>query len=239
MKSELRSQLVRAKYVKGEATLEKIREACLHEITTRGYHRTSVCEVVRRANLTRGAFYNYWNSLDDCLADLIIAIRDSVRGDPDVLEFQDRLQETSAVVRKVKTSLFLVLEKQNRYVYLPLALLQEKGLPNQDLLALLHEYVSLVREEWAAAVREDQREGNVIPGLDPETIAVVIMNMFGGIVHNTELRFREMSDGLIDGLTLFLNGCLTETYREQHPLKALVPPSFHYRKPIVIKGGSP
>ena len=64
MKSELRSQLVRAKYVKGEATLEKIREACLHEITTRGYHRTSVCEVVRRANLTRGAFYNYWNSLD-------------------------------------------------------------------------------------------------------------------------------------------------------------------------------
>lgn len=234
-KSRVRSQLVKAKYVKGEATLEKIREACLEEITLRGYHRTSVCEIVRRANLTRGAFYNYWNSLDDCLADLVLAIRESLQNDPDRIDYEKSLEDKSEMVRRVKANLFIILEKKRRQAYLPIALLQEKGLPGDDLKELLHDYVNRVKEEWHAVIQHDQEQGYILPDLDAEAVAVGIMNSIGGIIHNSELKFRELSQPLENALILFLNACLTESYRREYPLSELLPINFSYKKPVVVK----
>ena len=63
--------MISARYGRGEATLKKMRVAVLESIYANGFHQTTICEIVRRAKLTRGAFYNYWDSLHDCLADII------------------------------------------------------------------------------------------------------------------------------------------------------------------------
>ena len=236
--SNVRSKLVRAKYLKGEATLEKIREAALDEITARGYHRTSVCEIVKRANLTRGAFYNYWSSLDDCLADLILAIDEGVKNNPRAIEYYDSLTDPSETIKKVKLSLNLVLEDKFRFILLPTLLLQEKGLPDEGLKELLKDYMGRVKDEWLAVIKQDQENAYIIPGLDPETVAMGIMNLMGGIFHNSELKFREFSQPMENALILFLLASLTEDYREQHRLKSLLPANFSYKQPIVLEGGA-
>ncbi len=212
-----RSQLVRAKYVKGEATLEKIRDACMEEIISFGYHRTSVCEIVRRANLTRGAFYNYWTSLDDCLADLILAIREIVKNDEDAIEYHNRLNDPSATVKKIRVVHYLLSEKKSRFILLPMALLQEKTIANQELKDLLRNYLLTVKGEYLSVISEDQAAGIIRPEIDPEIVAAAILNFFKGIFEKNVLEFDEFNESLESAFALFLSSCLAPDYLAEHP----------------------
>src|SRR5512135_3555451 len=84
---------VQAKYLKGEITLDRMRQAAIQEISEKGYHRTSVCEIVRRAKLTRGAFYNYWNTLDECVIDIIHSVKDTAEKNPVAHELAEKITD--------------------------------------------------------------------------------------------------------------------------------------------------
>ncbi|MEQ9362729.1 MAG: TetR/AcrR family transcriptional regulator [Leptospirales bacterium] len=213
-----RSQLVRAKYVKGEATLEKIREACMEEIISFGYHRTSVCEIVRRANLTRGAFYNYWTSLDDCLADLILAIREIVKNDEDAIEYHSKLNDPSATVKKIRVVHYLLQQKKSPFMLLPMALLQEKTIAIQELKDLLRTYLLTVKSEYLSVLSEDQSAGIIRPEIDIEVVAAAILNFFKGIFEKNVLEFDEFTEPLETAFALFLSSCLAPDYLADHPI---------------------
>ena len=217
-----RSQQVRAKYVKGEATLEKIREACMEEIISFGYHRTSVCEIVRRANLTRGAFYNYWTSLDDCLADLILAIREIIKTDEDAAQFGSTLNDPSATVKKIRVVHYLLRRKNSRYMRLPMALLQEKTIPSQELKDLLRTYLLNVKAEYLAEIEADQAAGILRDDIQPDTVAVAILNFFKGIFEKNVLEFDEFTEPLETAFEVFLSACFTPEYLEKHPLQGFL-----------------
>lgn len=215
-----RSQLIRAKYVKGEATLEKIREACLEEIIAFGYQRTSVCEIVRRANLTRGAFYNYWTSLDDCLADLISNIRELVQTDEDAVEFSKTIAgDPSATMRKIRLAFHSFEEKQSRFLLLPLALLQEKNIANEELKNILRDYLLRVMGEYVDVVQEDQEAGIIDPELESDVLAVALMNFFKGIFEKNVLAFDEFRVPIRKAMMLFLEGALSTEYLKDHPIQ--------------------
>ncbi|MCR9141272.1 MAG: TetR/AcrR family transcriptional regulator [bacterium] len=213
-----RSQLVRAKYVKGEATLEKIREACMEEIISFGYHRTSVCEIVRRANLTRGAFYNYWTSLDDCLADLILAIREIVKNDEDAIEYHSKLNDPSATVKKIRVVHYLLQQKKSPYMLLPMALLQEKTIANQELKDLLRTYLLTVKSEYLSVLNEDQAAGLLRDDIDTEVVSAAILNFFKGIFEKNVLEFDEFTEPLEAAFAHFLGSCLAPDYLAEHPI---------------------
>ncbi len=217
-----RSQQVRAKYVKGEATLEKIREACMEEIISFGYHRTSVCEIVRRANLTRGAFYNYWTSLDDCLADLILAIREIVQNDESALQYYNTLSEPSATVKRIRMVHYLLAQKKSRYVLLPMALFQEKNIPNQELKDLLRSYLLTVKGEYLEVLEEDRAAGILRADVEPETVASGVLNFFKGIFEQNVLEFDEFREPLESAFELFLEGSMSPEYVAQHPIKGVL-----------------
>ncbi len=215
-----RSQLIRAKYVKGEATLEKIREACLEEIIAFGYQRTSVCEIVRRANLTRGAFYNYWTSLDDCLADLISNIRELVQTDEDAVEFSKTIaDDPSATVRKIRLAFYSFEEKQSRFLLLPLALLQEKNIANEELKNILRDYLMRVKGEYVEVIQADQEAGIIDPELEADVLAVALMNFFKGIFEKNVLAFDEFRVPIRKAMMLFLESSLSTDYLKDHPIQ--------------------
>ena len=216
-----RSQLVRAKYVKGEATLEKIRDACMEEIISFGYHRTSVCEIVRRANLTRGAFYNYWTSLDDCLSDLILAIREIVKNDEDAIEYHKKLNDPSATIKKIRVVHYLLQQKKSRYIQLPMALFQEKTISNQELKNLLRDYILTVKAEYLSVIEEDQTAGIIRYELEAETIAAAILNFFKGIFEKNVLEFDEFREPTESAFKIFLSAILTPEYIAKHPIDDL------------------
>lgn len=236
---QARSKLVRAKYVKGEATLEKIREACMEEIITRGYHHTSVCEIVRRARLTRGAFYNYWVSLDDCIADLILAVREIVRNDAETKQFAETLDEPSELLKKLRVLLYFVLEKNYKYLVFPLSLLSEKDLANQELRALLAEYVESAREEWTEVVRLDQQSGLIRADLDAGAIAVGNMTFIRGMLDNSVLKFDSFVEPAKQSYLLFLRSVMTDRYLQENDLDDIFPERFDfYRRPTLAEAAA-
>ncbi len=220
---QARNKLVRAKYVKGEATLEKIREACMEEIVTRGYHHTSVCEIVRRARLTRGAFYNYWVSLDDCIADLLLVVREIVRNDPDAVRFAEQLEEPSEILKKMRTMLHLVLDRGSRYPLFPIALMTEKDLGNQELKQLLKDYVASVQQEWTAVVRADQESGIVRRDIDPATAAAGIMVFMRSLLDQAVMLPDYQVERMRESFLLYLGALLSEGYRERAALERVMP----------------
>ena len=236
MKPMQQSTMVKAKYTKGEATLDKIREATLEEIISRGYHRTSVCDIVKRAKMTRGAFYNYWPSLDACLSDLILAMQESIRNNPDAVSYYNELSDPSETIKKVKLTMYLVLSDKYRFILLPASLLQEKDLPGDALKQHLRDYMDDLNQEWIEVIQRDQEKHYIIPGLDPQTIASGIMNLMTGFFHNCELHYNEFSKPMENALILFLLASLTENYREEHRLKTLLPEDHTlYTRPVLVK----
>ncbi|MCB1174658.1 MAG: TetR/AcrR family transcriptional regulator [Leptospiraceae bacterium] len=215
--------IVKAKYSKGEQTLRKIREAALQAILSRGYHRTSVCELVKQSKLTRGAFYNYYNSLDDCLSDLIAAMQESIRNHPDAIEYYQSLPDPSLTVKKVKLTMYLVIANKYRFILLPSVLLQEKDLPASGLRRQLETYMQQWNLEWLEVIKADQDSRAILPSLAPETIAAGIMNLLTGFFHNCEQNFQAFNTPMEQALVLFLLATLTEEYRENNRLKRLLP----------------
>ncbi|MBX7058909.1 MAG: TetR/AcrR family transcriptional regulator [Leptospirales bacterium] len=226
MQKENGRKLVRAKYTKGEATLEKIRDACLDEIINRGYHHTSVCEIVRRAQLTRGAFYNYWVSLDHCISDLLLVIREIVADDKELMRYQNSLSDESALVRKVRGILYYVRERQMRYPLLPLSLLNEKDLNNDELQTILIDYCAQVQGEYHAAIQADEESGLLKSGVDSAASAVTVMLFLRGLLEVNVVRPPSLLENLEKGFAAYLGGLFSDEYLQRCPIGSLAQPAL-------------
>lgn len=213
---------IRARYEKGEITLRKIRDAAISEISEKGYHRTSVCEIVRKANLTRGAFYNYWDSLDDCLVDLLNAIPEESEEDQKYQKAASRIQHPSMTIRSIMQLLTLVMKKNWRAGYVLLALMQEKDLPGKALKKKIRESMDQVIGQWIELIEEDKKSKTIRPDVDSKMLAVAIMSQMSSILHLWELKYAEMRTLQENAFQHMLDSVLSDACKKNHPLKSLV-----------------
>ncbi len=215
---------VKAKYLKGEATLEKLRQAAIQEVTEKGYHRTSVCELVRRADLTRGAFYNYWSSLDECIIDLLHSIKESMENDPVFYDYSERMKRhhPSLTVQWIMTVLSMFIKKNWRAGYVLMALIQDKEIPGKMLQKKLKEYVDVLRDEWMERIRTDQKAKIFRPDLDPGTVAVGLLSQVGLFLHMSDLKYMDYRKEQESSIVFFLNSCLTDATRKTNSVKSVL-----------------
>ncbi len=231
MHPQSRQKLVRAKYTKGEATLEKIREACIQEIVHRGYHHTSVCEIVRRAQLTRGAFYNYWVSLDHCISDLLLVIREIMAEDPELARYHASLPDASFLVNTVRTVMHSVVERGSLYPLLPLALIAEKDLNNEELVTILNDYCAEVQGEYVAAIEADRESGYLRADLSSRPVAATVMLYLRGLLELNVVRPPALLADLGSGFRDYLAAHFTEEYLNEFPIADL-PSEFKAEAPL-------
>ena len=213
---------IRARYGKGEITLRKIRDAAISEISEKGYHRTSVCEIVRKARLTRGAFYNYWDSLDDCLVDLLNAIPEENGKNPEFSDSIPGIPHPSRTVQSIVQLLTLVVKKNWRAGYVLLALMQEKDLPGKALKKKIRESLNQFQEQWIQRIEEDQKNRIILPDVNPGMLAVAIMSQMGMLLHFRELKYLEMRELQENAFLHMLDSVLTESCKKKYTLKKLV-----------------
>lgn len=215
---------VQFRYQRGEDTVKRMRKAFIEEVFLNGFHRVRICDISRRAKVTRGAFYNYWGSLQECLGDFLL-IREGVEEEEPFEDQEKKALNSSLVVRKIRELLSIRLNKELQSHYLPLVLLQEKSLFNAELSRLLRSCLQQIRKEWSKLIQRDQKAGLVRRNIERETSAVCILNFISGIIQNMnhESENEELNGPLKKAMSSFLCFLFTEKHlNSYYPQQAKV-----------------
>ncbi len=212
---------VTARYGKGEKTLEKMRNAAIEELYTRGFHKTSVCEIVSRAGLTRGAFYNYWNTLDECVIDVIHHINELSGEDRILTNLYKKANHPSSTVRFTQALMTRVIKKKWKEGHLILSLIHEKDLEGEDLRRTITEFMESSMKKWISIVASDQKQGMIQKDLDPESVAGMITTIMGAVFHHEEARYSGMRKTQEKTLQMCLNHILAPSVRKSHQVKSV------------------
>jgi AcrR family transcriptional regulator len=219
MKPDIKKFKVFAKYEKGEQTLAKIREAVIVEIIERGYHQTNVCDIVKRAKLTRGAFYNYWNSLDECIIDVLNHIEDqSLKTDQDN---SPNLKKASILIENLQQIMTLTVKNNWKAGYFHLSLLQEKNITSKELQKRMKLSFERVLEYWKGLLEEDKKKKIIQEKIPSDAAAMTLMSLTASILHLSVSKFDEYQHLQEESAVLFLNSILTDAYRKKNPVKTI------------------
>lgn len=160
---------------RGEATRRKLLEAAETEIGEKGYARTSVAGITKRAGVGQGTFYLYFPSKDDVLRELV---RDMGR------RLRHALTEATAgishrlEVEKAGLEAFVRFALDNQNLY---RVVMESQFVDESIY---REYYQTLADAYIVNLERAQQRGEIARG-SPEAQAWALM----GIAHFLGLRY--------------------------------------------------
>jgi AcrR family transcriptional regulator len=159
------------------ARKRQIVEAANRCFARAGFHRTTMQDVFREAQLSPGAVYTYFYGKDD----LIRAIADEGLGLARGM-FTDAggatLDEVFARIMKV----FAALERDEALGIRTSVQLWAEALRDPRLMALLRRSIDHELEELRAVVADAQARGELDPALEPSGVARATIALFHGLM---------------------------------------------------------
>ncbi len=190
---------------RGDLTREKILKAAVALFHEFGYNGTSVQDIVRKADVPKGSFYNYFKSKEE----LAIAASDVFY--PYALALLD-LENTSSPVGRLRKYFRLTLKEMQRYEYVRGCLVgnfaSEITNATPVLKKRISEHLDEATRRIAAVVSQAQEIGEIDPGVSTMDLSRFILNSLYGAI------FRSKTD------------------RTERPMKLLQQFALH---PFVIK----
>ena len=168
-------ELPRPTTARGEATRRKLLEAAEAEIGEKGYARTSVAGITRRAGVGQGTFYLYFPSKDDALRELV---RDMGKRLRHSLSLATAGAEDRIEVEKRGFRAFLEFASENQNLY---RVVMESQFVDENIY---REYYQTLADGYANNLERAQTRGEVREG-HAEAQAWALM----GVAHFLGLRY--------------------------------------------------
>lgn len=156
-----------------ESKKELIRKKALKLFARDGYYTTSISDIAREANISKGLIYNYYDSKEQLLKEIIITglkkIEDMVDPDHDGVISSEELLNMLNMIRDM-------LSNDRRFWTLYFSIL-----PQPSVLKLVKEEVDEMYRNMIGMFSEYfKREGYK----DPETEALILGSMLDGVSFN-------------------------------------------------------
>lgn len=154
-------------------------EAAAEAFAERGFHATTVEEVVSRAGFTRGAFYSNFTDKDD----LFLAVLDH-RARIDEAELVPLIATApslEAVVERLGRRRSSASVENDRQWQLLLAELRLHALREPEVRPRLAAWEQAQRAAYCAAVEHLFRASELEPPADPDLIALIVQTLVDGI----------------------------------------------------------
>ncbi len=185
---------------KGEASKSKLLTAAEELFAQKGFHATTVSQIVKNAGLTQAAFYLYFKSKDEILRDLLAKFEDQL------LPFTDAgrnasgktPEELETHVVHAFTGLFILLGKNANLTRIAL-LETENGLSIRDKI-VQQICTNMVRNQQAGIVRQD-----VEPELAAESVVASVERL---IYRYGSTKEKDATELGLQTAKLFLQGIL-------------------------------
>ncbi len=156
------------RYLRSRITQRLILDTAEEVFLEKGYHKTTVTEVSKRANVGYGTIYSHFQGKDDLLINVIMRVMDNFYEVLNAYKFEyNNLQE-----------MYYIIEKRNRGVL-------NLGVENRNILKVLHEAMHLsnnIYEHWnnmqnnyiylvESDVHNARHEGYVTHDIDARVVA--------------------------------------------------------------------
>ncbi len=170
-----------------ETRRTQILEAAFRCFTRKGFQATTVREICGEAGLSAGAVYSYFPAK----ADIVAALAERY-GRPRQARAHARLDPDREAPHGLGESLQSILAPLTRpesrdFAAFDLRLWGE-ALSVPELRALLHASIEHTRTPWVEAGERGQSDGSLPPGVDPETLADLLLAIVAGAEVLTALR---------------------------------------------------
>ncbi len=113
-----------------EARRDQILMAAMKLFGAKGYQNTSISDIAQRADLSKGLLYNYFESKEELLNEVIVfAFRETAEAGESALNKEDI--SSDEILASLLDSYFLMMEKQEELIQLTLSLaVQVNAIPS-------------------------------------------------------------------------------------------------------------
>lgn len=165
-----------------EQTRRDILQASLDMFCDKGYTRTTIDDIAKSINLTKGAIYWYFRNKPDILKALIVEDFQNTQA-----KLESYLPHPQTLDELKRHFMFLadLLEKDQNFRKLSYFLMFQmewsNGLVN-SFKDLFEKYRELPRKTILDALRAEQNSGNIASDIDLDAMACTIHNMWVGLM---------------------------------------------------------
>jgi len=158
------------------AHILKSAKACFSK---KGFHQSTMRDICSKSGLSPGAVYRYFKSKEDIIESIALQALDRnlklISESGKVNSFQEKMDDLAM-------SFFRLLEEpEEKYLSVELELWGE-AVRNRKVMKILNKSMQAHRKEFARLIAQAQKDGQVDPGQDPETIAMIMISLFQGMI---------------------------------------------------------
>ncbi|MBN1532768.1 MAG: TetR/AcrR family transcriptional regulator [Spirochaetes bacterium] len=185
---------------KGEQTRQRILEEALRLITVKGYHHTSMNDIIESTGIKKGNLYFHFPSKDDLICELIARAR------IDYGQYLRKHIQGRGPMERLSSMLQAVRRFHARFGFVGGCIFGNMALEMGDESPRVAQLVREVFEEWGAMIRElvqGARDAGEVPAsVNPDAAARMIIATLEGAVMMAKLTkdesdFRAICDSLI------------------------------------------
>ena len=163
----------------GLSVRDKIVEAALDRFHTLGFNACGVQEIVDKAGIPKGSFYNYFKAKELLAVEVLKAYADGSRRE--ILS-----DKTIAPVKRLRAHFEFLASRYARFGYTKGCLIGNIAAETSDAMPVVRKALARVLANWtellAGAIRDGQADGSIDARLDAEKIARFLINSWEGAV---------------------------------------------------------
>lgn len=163
-----------------EQRKKQILDAAMECFSSKGFHRTTMKDIVAASGLSPGAIYSYFGGKDDII-DAIASERHGREGA--LLRGETNSAGETIGLREIARAFFSDFASEDQKTMRRVGIeVWAEALRNPKILESVRRGVDQPREILADLVKEAQQRGEVSSSFDPEGLAMVMIAVFQGFV---------------------------------------------------------
>lgn len=177
---------------------ERLIDACMEEFSTHTFSDASINRIIKRAEISRGSYYQYFEDKEDCYLEMLgIIAQEKYRIFKDVVQSEATtvFEAYLNMLRQVK----VWMEVQPRYYKIGVLM----GLDRSSFIQKLHQQNPGMLEYFLSLIRKDQQNGIIRADVDPLLLSDMLIGinqklLMEHFVNKDYDRMVEVSEAVLD-----------------------------------------
>lgn len=163
-----------------EARRQQIIDSAAVCFAHNGFHKTTMQDICRQANVSPGAVYVYFDGKDQIIQAMCVA---SAQRNSELVVSARQEEETIDVFTELVEAFFALFDDADVWAHLKMTLqLWAEGARSGEIALLIQDEMQGVRASLTEIVRAAQRRGEVNSSLEPDAVAQAFISFFDGFL---------------------------------------------------------
>jgi len=175
--------------------------------SSKGIQQTTMHDICRQANLSIGAVYSYFDSKEQIIIQIA---QESLKRNLELISGADKLAGSRDKLCELADVFFSMLEEAGDHCVRMDIGLWDAALTNDEVRKAMLEITERHRDIFAEIVRAGQEKGEIDKSVKPESVAMVMISTFKGLVLQKGICGEVDVSGYVDTLKKMIGGLLNE-----------------------------